>query len=147
MQRWRRKPTPGIGFVVLAAGAVFAGPAIVFTLAQAIVGSSMASLLASLTAGLGFLLLMRRYDLEPIGPTRSNPDPEDHVLSARERLGSIAAGFAFVALTLATHFLLPALGLRNDSMIAEVASVVSAFAALALIVRGLYGVDHAHLPD
>ena len=118
----------------MALGAIFAAPAIVLTLGHAILGRSMSSLLAVLTAGLGFLLLARRYDLERIGPTRCNPGPRDHVLSARERLWSTATGFALLGLALGIHFLIGS----DESLIAGCATLVSGKAALALIARGRF---------
>lgn len=142
MQDKRRRRAPGTGFVFFGIGAVFAVPAIVFIVARLVTGNSMSSLLAAMTAVFGFLLLRRLYDLEPTGPTRRHPGPNDQVLSARERLWSTGAGLALLGLALGIHFLLPRFGLDNDSIIAEGAIVVTSTAAFALTVRGLYGVDH-----
>ena len=143
MQDQRRKRPPGTGFFFLGIGALVAAPAIVFIVARPVASDSVSWLLAAMTAVFGFLLLHRLYDLEPTGPTRRHPGPDDHVLSARERLWSTGAGLALLGLTLGIHFLLPRFGLDNDSIIAEGAIVVTSTAAFALTVRGLYGVDHA----
>ena len=149
MQKRRgAKPFPGEwAFSFLAVGALFGIPGGVLFLGRTLVGDSVAPLLAALAAGVAFLLLAHRYGLEPVGPTRRNPDPEDHVLSARERWWSLAAGCAFLALAFGIHFLAAAFGLREGNPIADGAILVSGSAALMLIIRAWYGVDHAHVPD
>lgn len=135
-------------FFFLALGVLVGVGGVVFLILQTFLGDSLSLVLAAPLGLVAHLVLIdRRYGLEPVGATRRNPDPEDHVLSPRERVVTFLIGLSCAGFAVGLHFGAPAAGLSRESMPVEIGILLGGTAALAFLIRAVYGVDHARPID